>query len=155
MESLSRRNFLVKVAQGTAMISLSAVAASVLAGCSNPVSSGSALTVINATASNNVIVIDVSSGSALGSVGSAAIVSYGSSAILVDHPAAGTYHALSSVCNHQGCVITNYDSGTKEFVCPCHGSRFSQTGGLDQGPASAGLLSYQTSLSGNQLTITL
>jgi len=155
MENLSRRDFLVKVAQGTVVMSLPVAAASLLAGCSNPVSSGSALTVITAAASNNVIVLDVSSGSALGTVGSTAIVSYGSSAILVDHPAAGTYHALSSVCNHQGCIITNYDSGSKEFVCPCHGSRFSLTGAVDQGPASASLLSYQTNLSGNKLTITL
>ena len=47
-------------------------------------------------------------------------------------------NGLSLVCPHAGCIV-EMNKETKEFVCPCHGSRFSSNGKLLQGPAKTGL----------------
>ena len=43
------------------------------------------------------------------------------------------WEAFSLVCPHLGCVVERKDD---EFICPCHGSRFSASGELRNGPAS-------------------
>jgi len=42
------------------------------------------------------------------------------------------FQALSLVCPHLGCQVEPAPDG---FACPCHGSRFSASGGLLRGPA--------------------
>jgi thiosulfate dehydrogenase [quinone] large subunit len=44
------------------------------------------------------------------------------------HDTSGNFSAFSAVCTHAGCTV-NYDSSSKEFVCPCHGGSFSATTG--------------------------
>ena len=41
---------------------------------------------------------------------------------------------FSPICPHLGCSY-NWDQSSKQFVCPCHGSVFSITGGVLGGPA--------------------
>jgi thiosulfate dehydrogenase (quinone) large subunit len=50
----------------------------------------------------------------------------------------GNFTAFDAVCPHQGCPV-NFVSASSGFSCPCHGSRFSSTGKLEQGPATRGL----------------
>lgn len=58
---------------------------------------------------------------------------------LVVQPHAGTYLAFDAVCPHAGCTV-GYDSASKLFVCPCHGSEFNGiTGAVEVGPAQSGL----------------
>ena len=48
-------------------------------------------------------------------------------------------NGLSLVCPHAGCIVEE-DKEKKEFVCPCHGSRFAlKDGKLLEGPAETGL----------------
>lgn len=40
---------------------------------------------------------------------------------------------LSATCTHLGCTV-NWDEDKGEFVCPCHGGRFSEDGSVLSGP---------------------
>lgn len=62
--------------------------------------------------------------------------------------------ALSNVCTHQGCTVT-YNSGENNLPCPCHGSVFSTSGSVLQGPASSPLKKYDVVQEGDILTIAL
>jgi menaquinol-cytochrome c reductase iron-sulfur subunit len=46
--------------------------------------------------------------------------------------------AFSPICPHLGCSY-NWNSSTKQFKCPCHGSVFNINGKLLSGPAPRGL----------------
>lgn len=45
-------------------------------------------------------------------------------------------HAISSVCTHLGCLVAVTETG---FQCPCHGSRYNETGKVVAGPAPRNL----------------
>jgi cytochrome b6-f complex iron-sulfur subunit len=61
--------------------------------------------------------------------------------------------ALSAICTHQGCTV-GYNPGAKDIECPCHGSTYSLSGSVINGPAISPLRSYTVSQTGNLLTIT-
>ena len=41
---------------------------------------------------------------------------------------------LTRKCPHQGCML-NYNDNRKEFICPCHHSKFNLDGNCISGPA--------------------
>ncbi|MGB2908408.1 MAG: Rieske 2Fe-2S domain-containing protein [Candidatus Aminicenantaceae bacterium] len=53
--------------------------------------------------------------------------------ILRDHEGV---RAVSAVCTHLGCVLKRVED---EFRCPCHGSRFANSGEVMSGPAPSAL----------------
>jgi cytochrome b6-f complex iron-sulfur subunit len=48
---------------------------------------------------------------------------------------AGIY-AVSLICTHLGCIVTKTETG---YSCPCHGSKFDNSGNVIFGPAPKGL----------------
>jgi cytochrome b6-f complex iron-sulfur subunit len=63
--------------------------------------------------------------------------------------------AVSSLCTHQQ-VTLDYQASNNRFICPSppgHGSLFSSTGAVVNGPAAAPLKQYKTSLTGNILRV--
>lgn len=46
-------------------------------------------------------------------------------------------YAISAICTHLGCIAGREESG--EFMCPCHGSKFTDEGKVTAGPAPKGL----------------
>lgn len=46
--------------------------------------------------------------------------------------------ALRKACTHLECLC-EWDGQAREFVCPCHGSRFTEDGRQLEGPATRGL----------------
>jgi len=64
----------------------------------------------------------------------------------------GEYVALSAVCTHLGCIV-KWVNDSQEFLCPCHGGRFSPTGQVLGGPPPKPLATYTVSLDGNDILI--
>jgi glycine/D-amino acid oxidase-like deaminating enzyme/nitrite reductase/ring-hydroxylating ferredoxin subunit len=52
----------------------------------------------------------------------------------VHRDAAGEVHAFSPACTHMGCDVA-WNTAEQTWDCPCHGSRFSATGEVLNGPA--------------------
>lgn len=69
---------------------------------------------------------------------------------------AAAFSALSSTCTHQGCTVADFNNTTKLIECnaPCgHGSRYTTSGAVNTGPATAPLTAYTIKVDGNSLTV--
>ena len=64
----------------------------------------------------------------------------------------GAFLAVSEACTHQGTSV-RYDASGNRFTCPNHGSVFSSTGTVVNGPAALPLKQYKTALTGSMLRI--
>ena len=70
--------------------------------------------------------------------------------IVITQPQAGTFHAFTAVCTHQGCIVGTVAGGTID--CPCHGSKFSITdGSVVNGPASSPLAPVAIKVQGTSI----
>jgi Rieske Fe-S protein len=136
--------------------------ASVIEGCgsnSSPTSPGGggsstpSLPTLTAAISGGRITLNIDSGSPLANVGSAALLEAPGRQLLVARTGQETFNAMTAVCTHEGCTITGFASGT--FVCPCHGSQYSTSGQVRNGPATRSLQTFGTQFTNNVLTITL
>lgn len=45
----------------------------------------------------------------------------------------GELIALSAVCTHLGCIV-QWESEKQDFLCPCHGGRYTEDGAVVSGP---------------------
>ena len=153
----SRREFCTHACHAAAAVAIG----SVLQGCGggggggNPsgpsVPSSTPLAVINGSVSGSAITVNVD-GSALATVGGAALVRSSAGDVLTYRTAQDAFSAVTAMCTHEACTITGINGQT--YVCPCHGSQFTITGSVVSGPASRALRTYGTSLAGSTLTIT-
>ena len=96
---------------------------------------------------------EVRSKQLLAAVNSAAMVQTSLGTFLLARTAQDTFSALTAVCTHEGCSVTGFASN--QFVCPCHGSRFTTTGSVANGPATRALQQYTTQFANNVLTFTV
>lgn len=56
----------------------------------------------------------------------------------VSRDANNKLHIVSAVCTHMKCIV-NWNNAENTWDCPCHGSRFKQTGEVIEGPAQFNL----------------
>jgi Rieske Fe-S protein len=67
----------------------------------------------------------------------------GNTEIFVAQQDDNTYLALSGRCTHRGCLV-GWNGQQKQFICPCHGGKFDQTGKDISGPPPSPLLKLAT-----------
>jgi len=67
--------------------------------------------------------------------GEGGIVATGDHKVAVYRDEKGAVHSLSAKCTHMGCTV-KWNPSEKTWDCPCHGSRFSPTGQVVNGPAA-------------------
>ena len=158
---ISRREFFLKSASAIALASTSGFITTFVNSCSsnNPTapSNLSPLATIQASVANNEISISLDPSSPIINKDTRALVLYNnnSGAIIVEHNSDDSYKAISGICTHQGCIISNFEGSSNDFVCPCHNSKFDMNGNVVQGPASTNLAGYNTRVENNSLIITL
>ncbi len=71
---------------------------------------------------------------------------------VVLQPTAGTFVALSAICTHLGCIV-RWIPDKGEFLCPCHGGRYSGNGKVLGGPPPRPLPPIPVVVSGENLLI--
>jgi cytochrome b6-f complex iron-sulfur subunit len=72
--------------------------------------------------------------------------------VIVARTMTGTFIAVSAICTHAGGVVS-YVPNTNIFRCPLHGSNFTSTGAVANGPASTPLQQFKTALNGSILRV--
>jgi Rieske Fe-S protein len=83
-------------------------------------------------------------------VGGTASATVDGQQLLLSQPTAGEVLCFSAICTHQGCTVA---AAAKDFECPCHGSVFSETGAVLNGPAMVPLNKVPVKVSnGNVVT---
>jgi len=75
-----------------------------------------------------------------------------SGAFIIFRTGTDNYKALSRKCTHQGCDVT-YSYANGNIPCPCHGSLYTTSGVVINGPAMNNLQSYSVVKNGDILTI--
>lgn len=134
---MDRKDFLSQVSLGAAAM-LVPMCLGGLSSCSK--------TAINAP-TNVDFTLDISSG-ALSTNGGYLV----HSGVLVARTNSGTFLAVSAACTHEGTNV-NYVASANDFYCPNHGSVFSSSGAVVQGPAQQNLATYHTTLTGTSLRV--
>jgi Rieske Fe-S protein len=66
--------------------------------------------------------------------GTGAVVGWGPRKVAAYRDENGALTVCSATCTHLGCVV-HFNRAEKSWDCPCHGSRFSTSGEVLNGPA--------------------
>jgi len=70
--------------------------------------------------------------------------------IVITQPQAGSFHAFTAICTHQGCIVDAVSGGTID--CPCHGSKYSSVNGsVVNGPATLPLAAVSIKVQGTSI----
>jgi cytochrome b6-f complex iron-sulfur subunit len=149
----SRRTFCVHACQAASCLALGALAEACGGGGGTGPSNVPPISIVNGSVSGSSVVVQVDSASPLATAGGAAMVRSSSGIFLVARTGPNAFTALTSTCTHATCTITGFDGS--DYICPCHGSRFTTTGRVAGGPAAAPLRTFATQFSNNVLTIAL
>ncbi len=145
----TRREFCAYACQAASVLAVGAVA-----GCggspTSPSTSAPPLTSVTGSVAGRAISVTIDAASPLASVGAGATVQTSLGTFLLARTAQDAFTAFSATCTHEACTITGF--ATSQFVCPCHGSRFSTAGTVINGPATRALPQFATQFTGGVLT---
>jgi Rieske Fe-S protein len=149
----TRRQFCTYACQAVSLL-----AAGTLAACGKgPTSPGSVsvteMPSVSGSVTGRTIAVTIDSTSPLANVGSAASLQTSLGRFLVARTSVDAFTAVTATCTHQSCTITGFEDA--EYVCPCHGSRFTTSGGVVNGPAQRALQQFATTFDGTVLTVSV
>jgi cytochrome b6-f complex iron-sulfur subunit len=148
----TRREFCVRTCQAVSLLTLGAIAPG-CGGSSTSPSDAPQLPSVAGAVVNRTLTITVDSASPLAAVGGAAMVTVSTGSYLVARTSQTTVTTVTSVCTHEGCAVTGFANSV--YVCPCHGSEFSTSGAVVQGPAASALRQFPTTFANNVVTISV
>jgi cytochrome b6-f complex iron-sulfur subunit len=148
----SRREFCARTCRTVSLLALGAVIPA-CGGSSTSPSGAPALPSVSGTLVNRTLTIAIDAASPLAAVGGAATVTVSTGTYLVARTAQSAFTAVTGVCTHEGCAVTGFANA--RYVCPCHGSEFSTSGSVVQGPASSPLRQFPAAFLNNELTISV
>jgi len=142
---MERKDFLQKFAIGGSILLTAPV---FLNSCSD--GTDDAMDDVDNGNDDDAVTIDLTSDdfSDLGTVGGYAY----SGNIIIIRSGSDSYLAFSKICTHQQCTVT-YNASENELPCPCHGSVFSTSGAVLEGPATSSLKKYSVNKEGDTLKI--
>ena len=152
---VSRRRFCA----GACQVASGATLATLFTGCgggspTSPSGGGNITTLGTVSGRFTTGRVDVTvAGTALTADGGAALVESVAGVYLLARTSANSFTAVEAVCTHEGCTVSNADGD--QYVCPCHGSRYTRSGQVVRGPAVASLRRYTTSFTDGVVTIAI
>jgi cytochrome b6-f complex iron-sulfur subunit len=150
----TRREFCAHACQAASLLTVGALASA--CGGSSPSSPSSTnvpqLSTLAATVTGRVVSVTIDPAGALGTPGSAAAVQTSLGTFLLARTGQDSFTALTAICTHEACTVSGFQSS--QYVCPCHGSRYSTAGAVVTGPATRALTQYGTQFASNVLTFT-
>lgn len=150
---MKRREFVAQACQVASLATLGSILQSCSGSPSSPSRNAPPLATVTGTVASGVVNATIDAASPLAAVGSAALVQSAAGNFLVARTAPDVFVALTAICTHEQCTVSGFESA--HYVCPCHGSQYSTSGAVLQGPATRSLQSFATRFAGNVLTITL
>ncbi len=86
-------------------------------------------------------------------VGGATLVRLGDKPVLVLRTAPERWHAVSASCTFMDDCTLEWDAGTRQILCPCHGCAFDIHGNVVHAPASLPLVRLMMVESGGSLFV--
>ncbi len=89
----------------------------------------------------------------LANVGGAARVESAAGLFLITRISDVAFTVVDGTCTHESCPIGG--ATDTQYVCQCHGSRYSRNGTVQQGPARANLRQFANSFADGVITITV
>jgi cytochrome b6-f complex iron-sulfur subunit len=151
---VSRRQFCAGACQAASCATLATLFTACGGSPTSPSSGGNVSTLGTLAGRFTTGRVDVTvAGSALATEGGAAVVESVAGVFLLSRTSANSFTAIDATCTHEGCTVTNVDGD--QYVCPCHGSRYTRSGQVVHGPALASLRRYTTSFTDGVVTIAI
>lgn len=151
----TRREFCAHTCQALSVAALAGAAAA-CGGDGSPTSpsggsSAPAMATISGTVAGRTVTVTVGTG-ALATNGSAALIQTSLGSFAAFRQADNSVNVVTATCTHEGCTVSAF--ANNRFVCPCHGSQFSTSGAVANGPATRALQSFPSVFANNVLTFT-
>lgn len=110
------------------------------------------LQTVASTVSGRTVSVPIDGTSPLANAGSAAATQTSIGRFLIAHAVQGTFNVMTATCTHEACTIDGFSNS--RFMCPCHGSQFSNSGAVLVGPAPTPLPTFASSFANGVLTFT-
>ena len=147
----SRRVFCSVVCKAASVAAAGAVFGGCGKGPTSPGGDAPQLSTVAAAVTGRTVTVTVAGGP-LATTGGAALVSSSLGNFLVFRGSDAAATVVTARCTHEACVVSGFESS--QYVCPCHGSRFTTTGSVVSGPAGSPLTVFPSTFANGVVTFT-